>query len=398
MVICLKCSAKANEADVYCRSCGSEIEFQCAPELLNSQEKFNIDAGASSYINSFDAEKDTIENISFRTTDVTILAMTAAVVLVFAAAFILLHITGGGSKFIGTGSNNRFIESGDWTYYTFLTYESSHENRKMGIYKLDKSGSEQTKVYEDYASSIAVKDDWIYYSGINDMGKLHKIRTDGSDKQLVLEGIVQNFLIKDDYLIYRMQEPADTLYRMNLKDNSKLELGKDVLNFCIVDNTIYYSSAASLGKVLKMNIDGTKSKEICSVEGPILYADNNYIYFADINLRDKLANIATKNKFEENSGKIYRMNLDGSNKKMIIPFEVNNFIIANSYFYYCKNYEDKAEIYRMKVGSKMVEKILSNAYLMGASTDWIYYMDMDSSQGGLYRMSVDGKHNQKLGS
>jgi hypothetical protein len=310
----------------------------------------------------------------------------------------LLHIIGDSSKYIGTGSNNRFIDSGDWTYYTFLTYEGSHENKKMGIYKLDKSGTEQTKVYEDYGSSIAVKEGWIYYSGINDMGKLYKIRTDGGDKQLVLEGIVQNFLIKDDYLIYRRQEPADTLYSMNLKDNSKLELGKDVLNFCIVDNTIYYSSAASLGKVFKMNIDGTKVKEICSVEGPILYADNNYIYFADINLRDKLANIAAKNKFEENRGKIYRMNLDGSNKKLIIPFEVDSFIITNGYFYYCKNYEDKAEIYRMKVGSKKAEKIIPNAYLMGASADWIYYMDMDSSQGGLYRMSVDGKHKQKLGS
>lgn len=398
MVICPKCSAKANEADVFCRSCGSKIEFQCTPELLNKDEEFNSNDEANNDENSLNNEEGLIGKVPFGAIDVKILVINAAVISVFVAAFILLHLGDVGSKYIGTGSNNRFIDSGDWTYYTFLTYEGSHENKKMGIYKLDKSGAEQTKVYEDYGSSIAVNEGWIYYSGINDRGKLYKIRTDGSDKQLVLEGLVQNFLIEDDYLIYRMQEPADTLYRMNLKDNSKLELGKDVLSFCIVDNTIYYSSAASLGKVFKMNIDGTKVKEICSVEGPILYADNNYIYFADINLRDKLDNIATKNKFEENRGKIYRMNLDGSSRKLIIPFEVDNFIITNGYFYYSTNYEDKAEIYRMKAGSKKVEKILSNAYLMGASADWIYYMDMDSSQGGLYRMSADGKHRLKLGS
>jgi hypothetical protein len=48
-----------------------------------------------------------------------------------------------------------------------------------------------------------------------------------------------------------------------------------------------------------------------------------------------------------------------SNKKLIIPFEVDNFIIINGYFYYCKNYEDKAEIHRMNGDGKHKQKLES---------------------------------------
>ncbi len=168
MFICLKCNSTANEADLFCRNCGSKIEFQVAEEAVDKDDEFNNNDEAANDINYLADEKIVIEKIPFGAIDVKILAIIVVVLLVFAVAFILSHISSSKNKFIGTGSNNRFIESGKWTYYSFLTYEGSSQNKKMGIYKLDRSGTEQIKLYEDYGSSITVNGDWIYYSGIND--------------------------------------------------------------------------------------------------------------------------------------------------------------------------------------------------------------------------------------
>lgn len=284
-----------------------------------------------------------------------------------------------------------------WIYYAFNRYDGKPENKNIGVYKLQLNGSkmgEKTKLYEDYGECITVKEDWIYYNSLNDGFRVYKMRIDGSSRQRLSEVEGRDLTVSGDYLFYRSSSSKNVLYRVRLSDNSTTSISEDVLVFCISGNTIYYNSASSFGKLFKMDFEGRNIKEICSIEGPVLYSNNNYIYFYDTVLKYKGLSSIPKYNLHEDAGKVYKMNIDGSNKKIIIPNKVSKLAIDGKYLYYEREVQGESQLQRVDIQGRSPEKLISNVSFISAFDGWLYYIN--KSDGALYRMNSEGRLTQKL--
>lgn len=142
---------------------------------------------------------------------------------------------------------------------------------------------------------------------------------------------------------------------------------------------IYFSNLQDSGRLYKQKKDGTEFQKI-----------DDGVYAGSLNLMNgKLYYIAENNK-------LFSMDTDGSNKKLIIDFVLgrNLLTVAGDWIYYTQGSSPNKPLYRMKTDG--TNKTLLEQY--GLSSLAVYggqiYYTIDSSK--LFVMDLDGRHKKKL--
>ena len=139
--------------------------------------------------------------------------------------------------------------------------------------------------------------DIYYLSG--SPGEIWKISLDGKNKKKICDDKAGNLIVYKNKIFYRFSEDHDwgKLIKMNLDSSDATILAPKVKNFCIKNDTIYYSDIENGHSLCSMNIDGENKKILQqSYTDFINIYDENYLIYSDHNQEDKMFcyNVNTK--------------------------------------------------------------------------------------------------------
>ena len=152
---------------------------------------------------------------------------------------------------------------------------------------------------------------------------------------------------------YSINVQGDDIYYLNVGDTSNIAIKKVKTN----------GSGMTLIKTIRTSI----SK---------IYVDKKYIYYAT----------------NENNNGIAKLNLDGSNEKVIISGEIQDFEVIGEKIYYSNKLGD---LYVATTNGIEAERITpENGYIkeFQVKDDWIYYYNEEEKN--LCKLKVDGTDNQ----
>jgi hypothetical protein len=342
------------------------------------------------------------ERISLRKRDIKVLAILSITALIFFLAYDYNKAIGETSNFIGINKGVNFVSHGNWTYYTAARINDD-DSIVGGMYKFDDKSSKSTKLGDDVASFTNVKGNWIYYVNLKrddfNSGEICKIRTDGTERtKLSDEGGVYLTLYKNN-LYYKDTGLNSNLHRIKLDGSSKETISKDVLSFYINGDWIYYISDSELGALYKMKVNGSLNQKICNIPGPIVFINDNFIYFKEPDALTRQSNdiAALKASFIGSIGALYRMRLDGTESELIIPDQTTGVYGEDKHLYYLvSSTMEGRELYRADLNGKNVTKLPLKGDFAGIVDDYIYYSEFKNNQVSLYRTSLDFKKVQKI--
>jgi hypothetical protein len=153
-----------------------------------------------------------------------------------------------------------------WIYYINFANEST-------VYKMDLNGRNLQKFLEIDASDIAIYEDRMIFSHIEDeKDYVESIKLDGSDRRLEFEGRAYNLIKLDDYYYYLGENYG--LYKRAIDESTGAQLlvEGEVSSYTIVDDKIYYSlfseEVGYPGRgVYQVELDGTSKTIISDSEG-----------------------------------------------------------------------------------------------------------------------------------
>lgn len=320
----------------------------------------------------------------------------------------------------------------DATYYFLNKYRSDLKTKK--VYVFGGKGVVNDSVLENLQYIDAINNS---YANYNNGGLALKL---------------------GDYIYYRSELPSSKLCRMNL-DGSNVKVITDIqsgINSSItgIGNKIYFNAPQGNASVLYVNefkpysstfrynkiyIKGDKVyssniSEIYVYDGStgieeefttgfhnelFFYLDSVYYKQASVygsklykqNLNDKTIVELTQNniyKFniyknevyfiDEEDKKLYKIDLNGGNKKLVIGDQLLDLNISNGWIYY-SNALDNKKLYKVKVDGTSKTKLNDiPTTSINVVDNWIFYYKEFSVnyKNELYRMKIDGTLNKQI--
>ena len=151
--------------------------------------------------------------------------------------------------------------------------------------------------------------------------------------------------------------------------------------FFYLDN-VYYKHVSAYGSNLcKQNLNNKTIVEITKSNVDKFNIYNNEIYFVD--KEDK---------------KLYKTDLDGGNKQLVIEDQLSDLNISNGWIYYA-NASDGKTLYKIKVDGTSKTKLNDiSTTNINVVDNWIFYFREFSAyyRNELYQMNIDGTLNKQI--
>lgn len=333
-------------------------------------------------------------------------------------------------------NGSSLVNDGGWIYFS-LNSQNSTSGAETGLYKIKLDNTDLTKAQklsDDFTNKIWSNNDWIYYVNYSDNNKnsaFYRVRKTGTDKQKISDDIPRYLNFDGDYIYYAKYTNSDnpqnfSIYKMKNDGTDKQIVGsKRGIYLQNVDNKIYYLNVDDNYKIYRIDEDGSNNQLISSdsavdymkVQGDWIYYcnvdDNDSLYRVrkDGTQRQKLNFDNSKNVNivdnyiyyssidENNSGSLYSMEIDGSNKKLLSSTDCSTAVKVKDGYIYCSGYNSNG-IYSIKTDGSGYRLINNSKNIISLSTagNWIYYTTIDTASmtTNVYRMKLDGSSNQKV--
>lgn len=341
----------------------------------------------------------------FKTRDTKVFASIAAVMIVLTALSYIIKNLPQNYDNTNEDSISIFSHQGKWTYFSHLSLDSNIEKAKGAIYKFTEDEPVPVKFSEEAAGRINVKGDWIYYVDMTDIKdnieSISKMKTDGSEKTKLVDEASFGFRLYNNYIYYKKNSEPYKLFRVKLDGSSNKTISSDVLSFYIQGDWIYYISSTHPGGLYKMKLDGSSSEKITDISGPIMYINDNYIYFNETDSEIiKSYNLPEIQKYNVgNAGPLFRIRKDGRGKELVIDDKIINTFVRNDYIYYTPSTttmdnSENSKLYRTDLNGKNKIEIPIKGFFLGIVDKWIYYTDTKNWE--IYRTTLDFKNEQKI--
>ena len=314
----------------------------------------------------------------------TVLGLIAIIVLVFSVAIVV-----GNKKQANSSSNlsnlGFALDVNGKVYY--IGYNNGTSD---GIYRIN--GKNKEKITDDYGYYLNRYKKYIYYLDTTDRN-IVKMKTNGKDKEIVIENVDEEIVtVKDNYIYYFANS---YFYRVKVNgENKKRISNKSIENYQIVGNLIYYTYRDN-GKycIAKMKTNGEDVEKIESDCGSAFYLEDGYIYYIYEDVE------------EETNYELYRMKINGKNKKKIADIngyvDISTINFTNLQVYYLKkDTEGKCAIYKIDLKTKKESKIVDlNGFTtkINVMDKYIYYPDInDNGDVEVYRVKTNGKNKEVI--
>ncbi|HYF84615.1 MAG TPA: DUF5050 domain-containing protein [Clostridia bacterium] len=306
-----------------------------------------------------------------------ILAVFAAILTLFTVmngAAINLQADQGDINKVGNTQDNQtnsgyYAKQGEWIYF-------SNDMDGRRLYKMKTDGSSYMKLNNDLSMDINVIGDWIYYTDIDEDSTMYKIKTDGTGKTRICnDKYVASTYVVGNWIYYTSGAPRPLLYRIGVDGkNKKLLAGKDVTQFVVVGDYIYYDER---GKLSKVKTDGT-GKKLISQGGIFAYFTvyGDWIYFSSP-MEDM---------------KLYKMKTNGTQKTKVYDIHTYYKNISGDWIYFSNFYDGSLNKVKLD-GTGMIklsdDGAASNIHIID---DLIFFREDDVFN----RAKTDGTEKQKM--
>lgn len=277
----------------------------------------------------------------------------------------------------GNIANGGYVASqGDWIYYVDQT----------AIYKIDKK--DRTQKYEiidtnEDVGYLNVIDDWIYFctrenKDNNQYRNICKIKTDGTAYVKIYSWNAGSY---------------STEYFTNNADYH-------LANMMVINDVIYFNNES--GNICKIKSDGTDFTKLNNDNCRSFYVSGNCIYYANLDdsVKYTYKDILGGGNCEVSAGKIYRINIDGTQKTVITDDGSDSLAVEDDWIYY-SNYADgkpvgsegdswyEGTLYKISVdGTKKVKLSDSTCNSINVQDDWVYFRNW--SHSGISKVKKDG--------
>jgi len=267
----------------------------------------------------------------------------------------------------------------------------SNDVANGSLYAMNKDCTVFEELSLDKSVYINVDDNYVYYVRANDTREnigdgflmfyntgVLRITKNGNDFKSFTGSPGANLNLFGNF-IYFQRYDVDLgwyLYRYKIDDSMERLLLKDtVVPIMLKDNSLYYTGSAKDHNINAIDLDSFTSHPIIkgNFQYPIYMGD--YIYYIDLD--DKY--------------RICRMDLDGSNRTVIVDKRCFTYNITNSgkYLYYQVDNAKTNHIARINLETMKEEKILDGNYKqIHVTENYVFFKDFDSTN--TYIMSADG--------
>lgn len=151
--------------------------------------------------------------------------------------------------------------------------------------------------------------------------------------------------------------------------------------FCESDGEIFFSNQNDNGKLYSMNVDGSDQKKLCDDTVMYINADKNYIYY----VRNNTKKITSQIFFSYDRNSLCRMPRKGGKSVVLDPDPCIYASLIGNYIYYL-HYDTKTAttLYRVKIDGTEKKQVMSHyIFTCNASGQYFYYNNPDNGQ--LYR-------------
>lgn len=246
-----------------------------------------------------------------------------------------------------------------------------YTNRSSYTYNLYKSkiseaaDNKKIKIGNIRMSKAVKKNEWVYYTSLDDNLNLYRIKEDGTVNEKLYNGRIIDFEINGDMLYFALSDPGsgeNGIYRISLMGKDGKKIYSDRGPFNIDNNFIYY--CPNKAEIYRTDIEGKSKEKIADGGSDNITVIGDWVYYIDS--KDLSNNIITRIKTDGTS-KTSLATTTNSSQPMIISGDWIYFINTN--YEICKVKTDgtlEEKIFRPKTGATS---------LYGVQNGWIYYMD-----------------------
>lgn len=260
-------------------------------------------------------------------------------------------------------------QSDDLTFYY---------NYNKGLVKKDKK--EEKTLINEQAYSINYYDGNIYYTTPNSRGGINikKIGVDGKNEKILLSTTSSSTkMYLQDSKIYYLTSNPNTISKMDLDGkNSEVILQRGIVDFKVLDGTIYFSDI--MGYLYSVDTNGKNYKTIMkkSVFEEFQIIDN-YVYYFD-NENSKLMRISLKDtsKKDEVTGKL--------------DCEIYN-VTSNGIYYLDKGRSKICFVSKNGKKTRDIVKVNTNNTKINIIGNVLYYIDNEKDKTVTKVIGTNGK-------
>ncbi len=302
----------------------------------------------------------------------TTIIVLLLIVLLVILSIVLIRIFSVKDGINNNDSNMGLVTQSD-DYVFFYDYSK-------GLVKKNKDGSKA--LTNDSAYSLQYLDGNIYYATPNANGgmDIKKITSDGKNEKVLISIQTNSTKIYlQDNKIYYLTSNPDTISRIDLNgENEEVVLKRSVIDFKVVDNTIYF--ADMMGYLNTIDTDGknykTIIKESIFSEFQIL---KNYVYY-----------------FNSNDSKLVKINLKNTKERQTVTdkLDCNIYnVTTNGIYYFNKGTSKICYVSLNGKDSRDIVKVNTentNINIVGTN---LYYID---NKDGLVVTKVIGTNGKKI--
>lgn len=271
-----------------------------------------------------------------------------------------------------TNINNGGLIVGDNEYI----YYADQTGLKYCVKKQNIQTGEKTDLItsNNQINYINIYNDDVYYLTENSIFKISKI---GEDRQRVVENVV-SFTMVDDYIFYVKKNSSynGKLCRLKIGETKSKEISSlNVKEFSIYGNIIAFTDSNNL-KLYIVDLNGKNEKQICDDKVKNITRYYDYVFF----------NSST-------TGTFCRIKIDGTGLKDIMSktqnkylIQDNQIIISNFSFVFYDLDGKELKKYRNEASSTMYD---NNTFVdLGIANNIIYYNKTSMSSTGIELISI----------
>ena len=260
-------------------------------------------------------------------------------------------------------------QSDDLTFYY---------NYNKGLVKKDKK--EEKTLINEQAYSINYYDGNIYYTTPNSRGGINikKIGVDGKNEKILLSTTSSSTkMYLQDSKIYYLTSNPNTISKMDLDGkNSEVILQRGIVDFKVLDGTIYFSDI--MGYLYSVDINGKNYKTIMkkSVFEEFQIIDN-YVYY-----------------FDNENSKLMRISLKDTSKKDEVTdkldCEIYN-VTSNGIYYLDKGRSKICFVSKNGKKTRDIVKVNTNNTKINIIGNVLYYIDSENGKTVTKIIGTNGK-------
>lgn len=271
-----------------------------------------------------------------------------------------------------TNINNGGLIVGDNEYI----YYADQTGLKYCVKKQNIQTGEKTDLItsNNQINYINIYNDDVYYLTENSIFKISKI---GEDRQRVVENVV-SFTMVDDYIYYVQKNSSynGKLCRLKVGETKSKEISSlNVKEFSIYGNTIAFTDSNNF-KLSIVDLDGKNEKRICEDKVKNITRYDDYVFFND-----------------STTGTFCRIKIDGTSLKDIMSntqnkylIQDNQIIIPNFSFVFYDLDGKELKKYRNEESSIMYDN--TTFVDLGIANNIIYYNKTSMSSTGIELISI----------